>query len=604
MKFGKLIVTQKINNKLFHIVFLGILIFLGFFVFNVNAAQDAILSISPNTGSYSVGTILSVGVYVSSPTQSINAISGTINFSANELEVVSITKSNSIIDFWVQEPSFSNSEGHVYFEGVILSPGFIGSKGQVVLVNFKTKSSGTALLSFSSGSILANDGLGTNIFKESGSAVFDIQKSSKPVSQQQESGPIFAANTSSNTSLVPNISSLSHPDQDKWYNNTTANLSWIVPSDVVSVSLLINKQEDSVPYVIYTPPISNKEIPNLDDGIWYFHSQFKDSAGWDKVGHYRIKIDTQSPQNLSVEFPEGEEIYTSKPTIILDSTDNISGIDYYKITINSDSIIVYPKDLSSNNFYVLPSQSAGKKTVLVEVFDKAGNSESLSKEITIKTINLPIIEEYPKQIKAKDTLVIKGSAWYDDADITISFKKGNEEIKTNKVKTNKLGEFTLVLQEGLSNGVYRVWAETKNKQGMVSPFSEEIIIDVKNPSIIELDPRGLLVVSLVILSIFILYALLYTSCMVNNYNTKKIINRYLNRFRKDLDNKSKKLYKIHKKNDITEEEERIIKSLEKKIIQIDKYLVEKTLEINDKNDDSLGEKIEVIEKENDEDIEG
>jgi len=144
-------------------------------------AQTATLFFSPATGNYSVGDSFSANVYVSSPNEAVNAISGTITFPQDKIKAVSLSKAGSIINMWVQEPSFSNSNGTVNFEGIIPNPGFTGSSGRIITINFKSISSGAANVSFSSGSVLANDGNGTEILKGLGSASFSLV-AAKPIS--------------------------------------------------------------------------------------------------------------------------------------------------------------------------------------------------------------------------------------------------------------------------------------------------------------------------------------------------------------------------------------------------------------------------------------
>ena len=60
------------------------------------AASAASLYFSPSSGSYTVGSTLSVNIYVASADQAINAASGVISFPSDKLEVVSLSKSGSI----------------------------------------------------------------------------------------------------------------------------------------------------------------------------------------------------------------------------------------------------------------------------------------------------------------------------------------------------------------------------------------------------------------------------------------------------------------------------------------------------------------------------
>ena len=132
------------------------------------------LFISPSSGTYTQGQTFSVRVMVSSQAQAVNAVSATLSFPADKLQVTSISKIGSILNLWVEEPSYSNSAGTVSLEGVVPNPGFIGTNGPVVTINFKILAPGGASLKFNSGSLLANDGYGTNILKSRGTASYTL----------------------------------------------------------------------------------------------------------------------------------------------------------------------------------------------------------------------------------------------------------------------------------------------------------------------------------------------------------------------------------------------------------------------------------------------
>ena len=119
-----------------------------------------------------IGDTFSVHVNIESVGQAINAASGAISFPRDKLDVVSVSKQGSIFSLWPMEPSFSNSMGTVSFEGIMLNPGYIGVNGKILAITFRVRSVGQANVSFSSGSILANDGVGTNILNSLRIAVF------------------------------------------------------------------------------------------------------------------------------------------------------------------------------------------------------------------------------------------------------------------------------------------------------------------------------------------------------------------------------------------------------------------------------------------------
>jgi len=146
----------------------------GFSLLLPVVAQAAQLYFSPSSGSYFVGQTFSVGVYVSTPDQAMNAASGVISFPKDKLQAISPSKTNSIFDLWVQEPNFLNNDGIINFAGITLNPGFIGSGSKLIGITFKAKANGNAIVSFSSGEVLANDGQGTNILTNLGKANFVI----------------------------------------------------------------------------------------------------------------------------------------------------------------------------------------------------------------------------------------------------------------------------------------------------------------------------------------------------------------------------------------------------------------------------------------------
>ena len=168
--------SKRIYPRVATQIFAYFLIVLGCFTL-INTVNAASLDFSTSFGSYIKGGEFSIDVNVSSPDQSINASVGSISFPVNNLEVVSISKDNSIFNFWVQEPSFSNTLGTINFQGVIFNPGFQGEAGKIITIKFKVKKVGTANLNLSSGVVLANDGNGTTVPTTLGGKKVDLVNS-------------------------------------------------------------------------------------------------------------------------------------------------------------------------------------------------------------------------------------------------------------------------------------------------------------------------------------------------------------------------------------------------------------------------------------------
>lgn len=156
-----------------------ICILFSVFVFP-NQLFAATLSFSPVSSTVELGDTITVRVMVSSGS-SINAISGVALIPTSLFSIESVSKSGSVLNFWVSEPNFSKGAGSLSFEGVALG-GFSGGTGSVVTVVLRATSIGSGSLTFSSGQVLANDGQGTNVTSGLDKAVFSVvPKKEKPV---------------------------------------------------------------------------------------------------------------------------------------------------------------------------------------------------------------------------------------------------------------------------------------------------------------------------------------------------------------------------------------------------------------------------------------
>ncbi|MFM2330652.1 MAG: hypothetical protein RLZZ26_159 [Candidatus Parcubacteria bacterium] len=225
----------------------AVLAFAGLFL--PSFAFAATLSMLPAYGSVSVGQTITVNVLVSSNDQAMNASSGVVSFPADKLQVVSISKANSIASLWVQDPSFSNSAGTVNFEGVVLNPGFTGSGAKMLGITFRAISGGTANVTYSTGSVLANDGQGTELLTSSAGANIAIQAYVPPPPHVSPVvvpvAPVVVSTTSIATSTTPaqQVPTITTPASGLtilWFPISSSLLatSWLV-LNYLSVFLLI-----------------------------------------------------------------------------------------------------------------------------------------------------------------------------------------------------------------------------------------------------------------------------------------------------------------------------------------------------------------------------
>jgi hypothetical protein len=347
------------------------------------------LRVSVSKSEVVVGELISARILVSTPDQAANALSGVLSFNPSKLQVVSLSKAGSVVNLWVTEPDFSNAKGQVSFEGAILNPGFTGSSGSVLTINFKAKETGVATLSFANGSVLANDGSGTSILNKLGQATLSIKALApkiEPVIPEEAVEPPVPASVAKVSTTVPGapvISSPTHFDQTKWYSNRFPKLSWTLPDDVTDVSFLLNDEKTSNPGTksdgLFNDYTADNEVP---DGLWYFHLRFKNSKGWGPVSHFTLNIDGTPPNRLEVEEKTLDDL-NYKTSFIFDGSDELSGLSQYEFIVDNLKPEIILADKA--HLYETPALSSGNHTLTIRAVDQAGNS--LEKKVNFDIIS-------------------------------------------------------------------------------------------------------------------------------------------------------------------------------------------------------------------------
>lgn len=224
------------------------------------AAEAATLHLSPSSGNYYGGENFKVHVLVSSDVTA-NAISGILNFPTRYIKVVNIDKKDSVLNFWIEEPSFSNSGalGNIRFEGVALNPGFTGSGKNIVTITFRADEQGTADINFYQSTILANDGLGTNIDTSTTGARFTL------LPQRVSSAP------DQNTTQKPQVIFVKELSQ----GNPSAILSfWDTMPGWVQVSIAISIGLSTIIFSLIILSFGAIVLVWLWSNIWHRRYQF------------------------------------------------------------------------------------------------------------------------------------------------------------------------------------------------------------------------------------------------------------------------------------------------------------------------------------------
>ena len=339
---------------------------------------QASLFISPSSKSYVVGQIFTVAVNISADL-AVNAVEGSLVYPPDKLEALSVSKANSIINLWVNEPIISQNSGNVYFAGVILNPGYKGSGGKILSVNFRVKALGDVAVTVADGSILANDGFGTQVL----SSIFGGRYKLEPkIIAPAPSASSLAEPVELPPPEILKISSPTHQDQNKWYANNNPRLEWIIPFGAEAVSFILDNSSITAADMESDGLQKVYEAENLESGIWYFHIRVLKNNKWSETAHWQLKIDIDPPEKFKIDFFDEEGTFNINPKIFFGAKDKLSGIYNYILKIDDGDEFVLPATVGEKSF-LLPKQPYGKVNLTVKAYDSAGNFFSASRSINI-----------------------------------------------------------------------------------------------------------------------------------------------------------------------------------------------------------------------------
>lgn len=460
-------------------------------------AHAATLSVSPGTGVYTAGATFTASVKVNTNGASINAADGTLSFNPKELTVLGVSK-GPIFNLWTAEPSFSNAAGTVSFSGG--SPtGYTGSGGTVISITFKANAAGNPKVSFSKGSVLAADGRGTNVLTTMNGGSFTVAAAGvTPQPEEIEYEYVAPANTPN----APVVTSSTHADPAKWHTHKNAQLSWSVPEGVTAVRTLLDDKAGSIPTKVYDSPIRELTLEALDEGVSYFHIQFRNADGWGKVTHYRLAIDSEKPSKFAIALAEGADLSNPNQTLVFTTEDSGSKVKRFLVQLDGGEPFEFI-DESGSSTMQLPSLLPGHHTVIVEAFDEASNSIISTFSFGILAFDKPQFTEYPSEINEQVIPVIKGITRPNSKVVVTMVQTGlgtsaDFAKKEYEVQSTQNGEFVFIPDGRLSLGVYELTAVAIDQYGAQSDPSDTVRIAVQQPGYIQLGAFVVSVLSVIV----------------------------------------------------------------------------------------------------------
>ncbi|MBI4139177.1 hypothetical protein HY479_03440, partial [Candidatus Uhrbacteria bacterium] len=426
-----------------------------------------------------IGDSVTVVVRVDSPDQGFNAAQATIQFPISILEAASVNRDSSALNFWLEEPAFSNTAGTISFIGGSTS-GFAGKSVEIARIVFRVKGSGTADLVFSDGAVTASDGSGTNILSTL-QGVKIVSSAAQRPGEAVVAPPaqiVRPAAPAAKLPVMPGAAVTLYPKSEAWYNvSAPFFVNWALPADVSDVLAIVNK----IPEFTSTKSeglFERAQFPALDDGVTYAHVRFRNNIGWGPVAHYRIAVDTVPPAGLEVSVIEGTPTDTPNPRISYRAADALSGVVRYEIRIGDAEPIV-----TKDTAVTLPLQTPGAKNVLVRAVDGAGNSTERLLELEILPIETPVISSLPDDVFVGEGALTVVGISVPHATVLLSvMDRSGLMVHSASVTADEAGNWSAVIDEPLRKGVHYVEAVAKDARGALSlPAQSELFTVHERP---------------------------------------------------------------------------------------------------------------------------
>lgn len=449
--------THFRGNIKIRYIYLSFLLLVSLFFSGLTPTQAQTTSVyfSPSSGQFKVGDSVTINLYIDSTKDTIDAVSGSVSFTQDTLQVTSLSRSGSILNLWTQEPTFSNSSGTINFKGIALNRGFSGSGGKVLTITFKVIQTGTAYVAHTYGSALANGDQDSSPLSLGGKAQFTIVGADTETDNENNK----EADTNKDLPTVSRLTSSTHPDQNKWYTNNSPELSWNLPKKVLEVRAEIGESINSKPTVSYIPPISEKKFDDLKDGRHCFNLSLRNAIGWGNISHYCFNIDTAPPKHFIIDYRGNGVSFRT--------VDDLSGLSHYNVNIDGQNILENLVPDAEENFFDTQFLEPGTHTISITAVDKAGNIIVSTKEILVGGISSPVITYYTSSLESGDDIKVTGLT-YPKSLVTIYIRNDEKIIYTEGIVSNESGKFTLLISEPLKAGIYSLTAKVADSQNMES----------------------------------------------------------------------------------------------------------------------------------------
>ncbi len=331
--------------KIFRYTIIFILIALGAGIGTAHVARAAVLSAYPDHRTISLGETFTVDIRLNGEQQVINAVTTTIVYPKDLLEVVSISRGGSFLTLWPIEPTVDINTGTITLTGGIPNGSYVVD-GKIISITFMPKDSGGVEIKFDNklSQVLLNDGAGTPAPLTFNTGIYKIEENN-----------------------FITVNSPSHPDENKWYRSRKTVFTWPTKKNAeYSYTLSINP--DDVPDDTAERTAGQVTFDNIADGFHYFIlKERQQNKTWEIVGRRRVQIDATAPEPITAIINQDNTVLVGQYYVTYNATDGTSGVDHVDIKENSTTY----QNITSP--FILKNQDPHSYLVIT-AYDKAGNS--------------------------------------------------------------------------------------------------------------------------------------------------------------------------------------------------------------------------------------
>jgi len=304
---------------------------------------------------------------------------------------------------------------------------------------------------------------------------------------------------------LPKISSITHPDENKWYNSSLVKLSWSVPQDLSKIKnfyyLLSNEKQFKINLGFATKTDKREvEFNIVEEGIYYFHLIGEDNAGNinDEPSIFTIRIDLKAepPEIISTTHPNPEKFYANtNPVFVVDKVNDLSGPEGFYYIVDKEPETIPDKKtgrFTNETTITIPEKlEDGEWYFHIVLKDQAGNTGTKASHYKFKIETNPPeahIEDLP-EFMATDSFDVKWSGFDKESGVncfTIEYKEGEKGKWKPWLIETKANSGIFKGEDGIT---YYFRIKARDNAGNWSDFFEDekikTTIDISPPTIIN-----------------------------------------------------------------------------------------------------------------------